>query len=200
MTQILTDANFDKELSSTDKFVLVDFFATWCEPCTMLAPIIEKAVEGFENVILAKVNVDQAPVASQKHSIDRIPAVILFKNSQPVDGFIGVMSEEMIKKWLKEKTKTDDWPKIKAKKAEELLKESDEYAKKSGFQLNPDKKNVDRVINGLIENEKKNGAKYCPCRRITGNKEEDAQKICPCIWHKDEIAKDGKCFCGLFTK
>ena len=68
------------------------------------------------------------------------------------------------------------------------------------MKLNPDKKIVERVMAGLAENEKKYGAKYCPCRRVSGNKEEDAKKICPCIWHKDEIEKDGHCFCNLYVK
>jgi len=85
-------------------------------------------------------------------------------------------------------------------KIEELKKEYGEYAKSNGFRLNPDEKAVERVINGLLRNEEKYGAKYCPCRRISGVKEEDAKKICPCIWHKDEITKDGHCLCNLYTK
>lgn len=83
---------------------------------------------------------------------------------------------------------------------EELIKEYSAYAQANGFQLNPDKKTVERIINGLLANEKNKGEKYCPCRRVKGNQEEDKKIICPCIYHKDEIAKDGKCFCGLYTK
>jgi ferredoxin-thioredoxin reductase catalytic subunit len=85
-------------------------------------------------------------------------------------------------------------------KIQQLKKEYSDYAKANGFNLNPDEKTVERIINGLLMNEEKYGKKYCPCRRVTGNEQEDAQKICPCIWHKDEITKDGKCFCGLYTK
>ena len=83
---------------------------------------------------------------------------------------------------------------------EELIKKYSEYAKNNGFQLNPDKKVVERIIDGLLKNEAKYGKKYCPCRRISGNKEEDSKKICPCFWHKDEIEKDGHCFCNLYVK
>ena len=83
---------------------------------------------------------------------------------------------------------------------EKLASEYAEYAKNNGINLNSDKKTVERIVNGLLNNEKKYGKKYCPCRRVTGVEAEDAQKICPCFWHKDEIAKDGKCFCGLYTK
>ena len=68
------------------------------------------------------------------------------------------------------------------------------------MKLNPDKKVVDEIMAGLAENQKKYGKRYCPCRRVTGNAEEDAKIICPCIYSKDEIEKDGKCFCGLFVK
>ena len=85
-------------------------------------------------------------------------------------------------------------------KIEELIKEYSEYAKNNGFQLNPDKKTVERVISGLLKNEEKYGKKYCPCRRIIGVKAEDSKKICPCFWHKDEIKKDGHCLCWLYAK
>jgi len=68
------------------------------------------------------------------------------------------------------------------------------------MKLNPDKKVVDRVMAGLNKNEEKYGKRYCPCRRVTGNEAEDAKIICPCIYSKEEIEKDGKCFCGLFVK
>jgi ferredoxin-thioredoxin reductase catalytic subunit len=85
-------------------------------------------------------------------------------------------------------------------KIEELKKQYSEYAKANGFKLNPDNKTVERIIVGLLGNEGKYGQKYCPCRRVTGNKEEDAKKICPCFWHKEELAKDGHCFCNLYVK
>ena len=83
---------------------------------------------------------------------------------------------------------------------EELKKEYAEYAKSNRFKLNPDDKTVERIISGLLRNQEKYGEMYCPCRRVSGNKEEDKQKICPCFWHKDEIAKDGHCFCNLYIK
>jgi len=86
------------------------------------------------------------------------------------------------------------------KKVENLIESYRKYAEANGFKLNPDKKVVERLVKGLLENEKKYGAKYCPCRRVTGNKEEDKPKICPCQWHREEIEKDGHCFCGLFVK
>ena len=86
------------------------------------------------------------------------------------------------------------------KQFEKLVKEYQEYAEQNGFSLNPDRKVVERIIKGLLENEKKYGARYCLCRRISGNLEDDKLKICPCAWYQKEIEKDDRCFCGLFVK
>lgn len=83
---------------------------------------------------------------------------------------------------------------------EELIKQYKEYAEKNGFQLNPNEKIVEGVVRGLLAREEKFGQKYCPCRRVTGNAEEDKKIICPCIYHKDEIQKDGHCHCNLYVK
>jgi len=101
MSLNLTDENFEEEIKKSDKPVLVDFFATWCGPCEVLGPIIEKVVEDFGGKIeLFKANVDNFPIISSKFGIDRIPMVILFKNGKPVDSFIGLMPEPAIKTWL----------------------------------------------------------------------------------------------------
>ncbi len=85
-------------------------------------------------------------------------------------------------------------------KMEKLIQEYREYAKENGFILNPNIKVVERIVKILLEREKNLGVRYCPCRRVTGNKEEDKKIICPCIYHKEEIEKDGRCHCGLFVK
>lgn len=182
----LTDENFEETISKSDKPVLVDFFAEWCNPCHILSPILEKLAKDFEGkIIFAKANVDSAPLASQKFSIDQIPTVVLLKEGKPVSGFVGVRTEEIIRDWLKENF---------------LIREYEEYAQKNGFKLNPNKEAVGKIIKGLLANEKKYGARYCPCRRVTGNQEEDTPKICPCIYHREEIERLGHCLCGLFFK
>lgn len=90
--------------------------------------------------------------------------------------------------------------KLKKMETESLIKKYQEYAKENGFSLNPDQKIVERIISGLLENEKKYGVRYCPCRRIVGNSEEDKPKICPCQFHRQEIEEQGHCLCGLFVK
>jgi thioredoxin len=102
METILTDENFEKEINSTDKFVLVDFFAVWCGPCSILGPILDKVIEQFkESVVLMKANVDDTPQNAQKHGVEKIPTIVLFKNGKPVNGFTGLIPENEIKNWLK---------------------------------------------------------------------------------------------------
>ncbi len=86
------------------------------------------------------------------------------------------------------------------KEAEELIKRMKKYADSQGFILNTDKKALEFVINGLLRNKKNHGEIYCPCRIVTGNKEQDKKIICPCVYHQGEIELQGKCKCLLFWK
>ena len=81
-----------------------------------------------------------------------------------------------------------------------FLNWSEDYAKKNDITLNPDERVTTAIVKGLFKKEEQHGEKYCPCRAVTGNKEEDKKIICPCIYHKDEIEKDGHCHCNLFVK
>ncbi|TES83255.1 MAG: ferredoxin:thioredoxin reductase [Hadesarchaea archaeon] len=83
--------------------------------------------------------------------------------------------------------------------AEQLRAILERYAKSQGFQLNPDEKILDLIIQGLLQNEQKFGLRYCPCRAITGDPEQDKKIICPCVYHKDELKQMGHCHCGLFV-
>lgn len=83
---------------------------------------------------------------------------------------------------------------------EELIKKFEKHAKKHYIKLNPNKERVTWVIDRLIENKKKHGEIYCPCRAITGNKKRDSQIICPCYFHGGEIELKGECLCRLFVK
>ena len=82
---------------------------------------------------------------------------------------------------------------------DKIIEEYKKYAQENGFKLNPDKKIIKGIVKGLLDNEKKLGKRYCPCRRITG-KLEDLRKVCPCFWHLKDIKADGHCFCWLFVK
>jgi ferredoxin-thioredoxin reductase catalytic subunit len=88
---------------------------------------------------------------------------------------------------------------IEAEKAR-IMARLEKYAQHASLRLNPDKQRVDEVIQGLIARKQEYGCAYCPCRVVTGNKDEDKKAICPCAYHKQEIAEKGMCLCGLFLK
>ncbi len=77
------------------------------------------------------------------------------------------------------------------------------FTENNDFQVNPDKEKVDMLLEGIFNNEKNHGLKYCPCRLITKEKEEDFKLICPCNFLIHETYKDkedGECWCGLFVR
>jgi thioredoxin len=192
----LTDENFEKEIQGADKPVLVDFYGLWCAPCQIFSPILEKLEEGFKDqVIFAKVDTDASPKITQKFGITNLPTVLYFEKGKPISGFIGARTEEEVKSWLEEILAGKE-----KREFDELLREMEDYAKKHALKLNPNQKLVETIIKGLLANEKKYSFRYCPCRKVTGNFQEDWRKICPCQWHWDEIEKDGHCHCGLFVK
>ena len=197
----LTDQNFEETITKSDKPLLVDFWAPWCQPCFVLAPILEKVAEEFkEKVIFAKANLEEAQGIAQKLGIDRIPIVVLFNGGKPVSGFVGVRPEPAIRELLNKMLEDMKNKRESEGNIEEVIKGYQEYADKNGFKLNPDREVVERLAKGLLEDEKKYGQRYCPCRRATGNLEEDKPKICPCAWSREEIEKQGHCLCGLFIK
>ena len=94
---ILTDKNFSEEVFKNQKLVLVDFWAEWCIPCQMITPILQEIIDKFDGKIrIGKLDVDKNPLISTVFSIDRIPALILFKNGKIVQKFIGVQPKEII--------------------------------------------------------------------------------------------------------
>lgn len=94
---MLTTANFEKEVLQASQPVLVDFWATWCGPCRMMGPIVEELAREMENLVVGKLNVDEASEIAQQYNILSIPTFVLFKNGQVVDQFSGAMSKEMLR-------------------------------------------------------------------------------------------------------
>ena len=91
----LNESNFDREVTQHDKPVIVDFWAEWCGPCKMIAPLLDEiARENLGTVKVAKVNVDENQSLSFKYNIRAIPALLFFKNGQLRDQVTGVTSKK----------------------------------------------------------------------------------------------------------
>lgn len=94
---ILTEENFDEVISQSDVPVLVDFWATWCGPCMMLAPTVEElAKEADGRYKVGKVNVDEQMTLAMRFGIESIPTLLVFKNGTLADKAIGLRPKEQI--------------------------------------------------------------------------------------------------------
>ena len=96
-----TDENFNEEVLSSNLPVLVDFYADWCGPCKMLAPVIEALAGELEGKVkIGKLNVDNASETAQKYGIMSIPTLLYFKNGEVVKKTVGVVSKIEIEQTL----------------------------------------------------------------------------------------------------
>lgn len=96
-----TDENFNEEVLASDIPVLVDFYADWCGPCKMLAPVIETLATELEGKVkIGKLNVDNAPETAGKYGIMSIPTLLYIKNGEIVNKTVGVISKAEIEQIL----------------------------------------------------------------------------------------------------
>lgn len=196
MKVILTEDNFQKEVLESDIPVLVDFWAEWCAPCLMIAPTIEEIAREYSGRLkVGKLNMDENPAVAAKYNIQSIPTLIIFKEGKIIERVIGALPKKALKSKI-EMILPTELEEIK----KEIERRLERYVRESPYRFNPDKEKVELILSGLAKRKKELGFAYCPCRVPSGDKEEDKKIICPCAYHKEEIAKDGICLCGLFVR
>ena len=101
-TVAVTDATFDAEVVQSDIPVVVDFWAEWCGPCKMIAPVYKELSEEFHNAQFIKVDVDENPGAAQKFGVSAMPTFVFIKGGEVVDRLMGANADrlkELIQSW-----------------------------------------------------------------------------------------------------
>ena len=101
----VTSTNFDSEVLQSDKIVLVDFYADWCEPCKVFSPILEDVADDYDYVKVVKVNVDEEVELAQKYGIISLPTLLVVKNGKVVDRSTGALEKIYVLDMIREANK-----------------------------------------------------------------------------------------------
>ena len=95
----VVDADFDEKVLQSERPVLVDFWADWCQPCKMIAPIVDELSDEYDGQLdFAKVDVDSNPSTAMSYGVRSIPTLLIFKGGQPVDQIVGAVPKGVLKK------------------------------------------------------------------------------------------------------
>jgi thioredoxin 1 len=97
MVNHINDSNFNEE-----GVVVVDFFATWCAPCKMLAPVLEEVASEMAEVKVLKIDVDESPETATKYGVQSIPTIKIFKDGAEVETKVGFMPKDVLKEAIEE--------------------------------------------------------------------------------------------------
>lgn len=93
LQQVNTD-KFNELVNSSDKLIIADFYADWCGPCKMIAPVLQDISEEVDNVTILKVNVDNEPSLSAQYGVRNIPTILFFKGGEIVDKIVGAQPKK----------------------------------------------------------------------------------------------------------
>ena len=91
---VLNKENFENEVLNSNKLTVVDFFATWCGPCQMLAPVLEKLAKEQNDLNIFKVDIDESVELAIKYQVEVVPTLVIFKNGNPVKTLEGFRTEK----------------------------------------------------------------------------------------------------------
>ena len=102
MVNHINDSNFNEEVLNAKGVVVVDFFATWCAPCKMLAPVLEEFASEMGEVKVLKIDVDESPETATKYGVQSIPTIKIFKDGAEVETKVGFMPKDILKEAIEE--------------------------------------------------------------------------------------------------
>jgi len=102
MIKHISDSNYKEEVLDNPGVVVVDFFATWCAPCKMLAPVLEELQSEMSEIKIVKIDVDENPITANTYAVQSIPTIKIFKNGTEVATKMGFMPKEALKEVIEE--------------------------------------------------------------------------------------------------